>query len=146
MIVLHLQSHAIKPSFVVFFFKNTLSYTSIVELHIHTNRRKQGLDTGAVLFMLMWCQWTCTREEHCFSHLTHLHTSTHNTHNPSTVTSVHFISSSYVRSHRCMLTERCWWKMFHWGSTQGARWVEGGLHLLLKFYERAVWKVFFTLC
>lgn len=27
--------------------------------------------------------------------------------------------------------------MFHWGSTQGARWVEGGLHLLLKFYERA---------
>ena len=78
-----------------------------VNAHINTNRRKHGLDTGTVLFMLTWCQWTCTREEHCFSHLTHSHT---NTHNPSAVITAHFRSSSasshtYTHTHPRMLMQ-----------------------------------------
>lgn len=51
--------------------------------------------------MLMWCQWTWTREEHCFSHLTHSDTNAHNTHNPSAVTLVYF-TSSFGNTHTFM--------------------------------------------
>lgn len=61
------------------------------------NIRKQDPDT---VFYLCWCDASghAPREEHCFSHLTHQHTSTRKTHKPSEVTSVHFASPS-VRSH-----------------------------------------------
>lgn len=56
--------------------------------HTHThndtltsaNRRKQDPHTGAVLFMLMWCQWTCTpRGTLLFSPHTPTHKRTQNT-------------------------------------------------------------------
>lgn len=69
------------------------------KIHWWAQTEENKIQTQA-LFYLCWCDASghAPREEHCFSHLTHPHTSTHKTHKPSEVTSVHFTSPS-VRSH-----------------------------------------------